>query len=96
MLAGTVKIIAYGVAGTALERACEVARGAMRVRPVVRSAGLMLSAVPGQPEKLNAKARRVMAGRLTPLGMDLAEVREVPHDRAAIAAALAEVRATWC
>jgi molybdenum cofactor cytidylyltransferase len=92
MLAGTVKIIAYGVAGAALDRACAVADGALRVRPVVRrSAGLILSTVPGQPAKLNAKARRVIAGRLAPLGIDLVEVREVPHTRAAIAAALGAI-----
>lgn len=92
MLAGTVKIIAYGIAGAALDRACAVAAGGLRVRPVVRhSAGLVLSAVPGQPDKLNAKARRVIAGRLAPLGIELAEVHEVAHTRAAIAAALAGI-----
>ncbi len=92
MLAGTVKIIAYGVSGVALDRACAVAAGGLRVRPVTRrSAGLILSAVPGQPEKLNAKARRVIATRLAPLGIEMAEVREVPHSRAAIAAALAGI-----
>ncbi len=92
MLAATVKIITYGVDGDALARACAVAAGALRVRPVLRhTAGLILSTVPGQPAKLNAKARRVIAGRLAPLGIDLAEVCEVPHTRAAIAGALGGV-----
>ena len=48
----------------------------------------MLTEVPGQPPKLNAKAREVTARRLRALGMELAGVTAVPHDAAAIAAAL--------
>lgn len=88
-LVGTVKIIAYGVEGSALARACVLAAATLRVRPVVMSsAGLVLTTVPGQDPKLNAKARRVIEARLAALGMVLAETREVTHDAAAIAAAL--------
>jgi len=89
-LVGTVKIISYAVAGAALAQACAVARRALWVRPVVmRAAGLVLTSVPGQDPKLNAKAVRVTGARLAALGMELAEVVEVPHDEGAIAAALA-------
>jgi molybdenum cofactor cytidylyltransferase len=91
-LVGTVKIISYGVAGAAVERACTLARAALTVRPVVlRHAGLILTAVPGQDPKLNAKGRRVIEARLSALGIPLQAVREVPHDEAALAAALRDL-----
>ena len=91
-LVGTVKIISYGVAGAAVERACTLARAALTVRPVVLChAGLILTAVPGQDPKLNAKGRRVIEARLSALGIPLQAVREVPHDEAALAAALRDL-----
>lgn len=88
-LVGTVKIIAYGVDEKRLSEAEAVARGAIRVRPVMRrSAGLILTEVEGQTEKLNAKAREVTGRRLRALGMELAGSVAVPHEAGAIAAAL--------
>ncbi|TXH98937.1 MAG: molybdopterin biosynthesis protein [Pseudorhodobacter sp.] len=88
-LVGTVKIISYGVPGSAIERAATLARAAIRVQPVaLRDAGLVLTRVPGQDPKLNAKAERVIAARLSALGMGLAACHEVAHDEAAIAKAL--------
>ncbi len=92
MLAGTVKIIAYAVPAEALNAACEAAWVALRILPVLRkTAGLILTEVPGQEEKLTAKGRRVVEGRLRALGMELAEARVVPHDSAAIASALRDL-----
>lgn len=92
MLVGTVKIISYGVAEAALERAAQLAQGALRLRPVVmRSAGLVLTETAGQDPKINAKGRRVIEARLRALGMSLAACQIVPHDEAAIAAALADL-----
>ena len=92
-LVGTVKIIAYGVEGEALARACDLAAAALRVRPVIlKNAGLVLTSVPGQDPKLNAKGRRVIEARLASLGMALAETQEVTHDEAAIAAALRDLK----
>lgn len=89
LLVGTVKIISYAVPAAALERACVVAHGAIRVRPVVRrSAGLLMTDVPGQEDKLIAKGRRAVEARLSALGMSLAAVATVPHETAAMAAAL--------
>lgn len=91
-LVGTVKIISYAVPAAAVEAACIMARAAIRIRPVVlRSAGLILTAVPGQEPKLNAKGRRVIEARLAALGIQLDAVREVAHDEAAIAAALRDL-----
>lgn len=89
LLCGTVKIIAYAVDSAALDRACAVAAGAMRIRPVVRRrAGLILTEVPEQDMKLARKGRRAVEGRLAALGIALQAVETVPHDEAAIAAAL--------
>jgi molybdenum cofactor cytidylyltransferase len=88
-LAGTVKIIAYGVPRAALEAACAAARGALVVRPVLcRSAGLILTQVPGQDGKLARKGEEAIAARLAALGMTLAETVLVPHETAAVARAL--------
>jgi len=91
-LVGTVKIIAYGVNGDAVARACNVAQAAIRVRPVVlQSAALVLTQVPGQDAKLAAKGRRAIEARLRALGMRLAACVTVPHDLAAIKQALCGV-----
>ncbi|MDE3238252.1 MAG: molybdopterin-binding protein [Paracoccaceae bacterium] len=92
MLVGTVKIIAYGVDGARLAQAEAAARAAIRIRPVVRkTAGLILTEVPGQAEKLNAKAEAVTAKRLAALGMQLAGVVKVPHEPEALARALMDL-----
>lgn len=92
MLVGTVKIISYAVAGAALAQAVAQAAGAMRVQPVVaRDAGLILTEVPGQAARLNDKAIRVTAQRLSGLGMRLAETRVVPHGSGPIAEAVAGI-----
>lgn len=89
-LAGTVKIISYAVSGADLARACDLARAAIRVRPVVLpDASLILTEVPGLPDKLAVKGRAAVEARLQALGMRLAESVTVPHDEAAIAGALA-------
>lgn len=57
MLVGTVKIIAYAVEETALAQAEALARGALSVLPVVRrSAGLLLTEVPGQERSSRPRA----------------------------------------
>ncbi|MDH3263971.1 MAG: molybdopterin-binding protein, partial [Paracoccaceae bacterium] len=93
MLVGTVKIIAYGVARAALEEACKAAGGAVRVRPVARrSAGLILTRVPGQDEKLARKGEEAVARRLSALGIALAGTVLVDHRTDAIAEALAGLK----
>jgi molybdenum cofactor cytidylyltransferase len=93
MLVGTVKIIAYGVARQALEAACNTARSAVRIRPVARrSAGLILTRVPGQDERLARKGEEAVAQRLEALGMELADTALVAHETGAIAAALGRLK----
>lgn len=88
-LVGTVKIIAYGVPRAALEASCAAAQGAVQVRPVQRrSAGLILTRVPGQDEKLARKGEEAISQRLSALGMELADTALVAHETAAIAGAL--------
>ncbi|MCB2115391.1 MAG: molybdopterin-binding protein [Rhodobacteraceae bacterium] len=90
MLVGTVKVIAYAVAGAALDAAARAAAGAIRVRPVsLRTAGLILTFTGEEGEdKLAKKGQAAIAARLAILGMALSEVRRVPHETRAIAGAL--------
>jgi molybdenum cofactor cytidylyltransferase len=92
LLVATVKIIPYAVAGAPLAAACAAAGEAVRVAPFrLRSAGLALTAVPGMPERLNAKGRAAVEARLTGLGVALAGVAEVAHETGELAAALARL-----
>ena len=93
LLVGTVKIISYAVTKAAFAQAAELARAALRVRPVVLpDASLILTEVPGLPAKLALKGRAAVEGRLRALGMRLADCVTVPHDEASIAQALAGAR----
>lgn len=88
-MCGTVKIISYGVPGALIEAACASVATPLRVRPVVlKDASLILTQVPGEDAKLARKGRRSIELRLQRLGMALGQVETVPHDEAAVAAAL--------
>ncbi|MGP3697717.1 molybdopterin-binding protein [Rhodobacter sp. NSM] len=92
MLVGTVKMIAYGVAEASLSQAEALAREALRILPVIRrTAGLLLTEVPGQDAKLSAKGRRAVEKRLAALGIALAEVATTAHETGAMAEALARM-----
>ncbi len=91
-LVGTVKIITYAVPQAALAQAEALAQRAIRVQPVVRrSAGLLMTDVPGQQDRLIAKGRRAVEARLRALGMTLAGVATVLHETDAMAKALANL-----
>lgn len=93
-LVATVKIISYAIGEDTLSRAEQAARAALSLHPVTRrTAGLLLSELPGQPAKISAKARRVTEQRLKALGIELIETRATPHDAVAMAEALAQMRA---
>ncbi|WP_422074365.1 molybdopterin-binding protein [Tranquillimonas rosea] len=84
----TVKVISYGAAAEAVDRAAEAVRDALRVRHVVmRGAGLILTDLGQGP----GKGEAAMEGRLSALGMTLAETRVVPHRTEAIAEALRDL-----
>lgn len=87
-MAATVKVISYAVPAAAVDAACEVARGALRLRaPVIDRAELIVTTRDGAPSGAEASVARL--DRLG-IGCDL---REVPHETAAVAAALGEGRA---
>lgn len=91
-LTGTVKIIAYAVPEAALARAESMARSAIRIRPVIRrTAGLLLTEVPGQEQKLQSKGLRAVESRLRALGMTLAAAVTTPHELAPMTAALGDL-----
>lgn len=91
-LVGTVKIITYAVPQAALAQAEALAQRAIRMQPVVRrSAGLLMTDVPGQQDRLIAKGRRAVEARLRALGMTLAGVATVPHEIDIMARALADL-----
>lgn len=82
----TVKIIAYGVPRTALQRAAEAARGAVRLAVArYRTASLIITDVPGGP---GDKGRDAIAARVTGLGMEMVETVLCGHDETALAAAI--------
>ncbi|MDJ0994312.1 MAG: molybdopterin-binding protein [Dinoroseobacter sp.] len=92
MLVGTVKIIAYGVAEAALQRAAEAGRAAFRVRRAAyKSAGLVLTEISEADARLRAKSVDAIETRLAQLGMSLAETRVTAHRARDVGHALSEV-----
>lgn len=90
-MVATIKIISYAVRGSDVVRAAGLAPAALRLaRPVYRSAGLVITEIPGGPS--NDKGERVVADRVAALGMEMAEVQTVPHRMPALVAALSEVK----
>lgn len=85
-MVGTVKIISYGVPKPDVEKACEIARSALRLRPVRRAnASLIITEIPGGA---GDKGREAIEQRLSALGMTLAECQMVPHQSEQLALAL--------
>ncbi|MGR3803519.1 molybdopterin-binding protein [Marinibacterium profundimaris] len=91
-MVATIKIISYGVAGDAVARAEAAAGGeALRLAPPrCATAGLAMTVIPGGPN--NAKGRKAIEGRVRALGLEMAEVVEVPHEAGALGAALARLQ----
>ncbi|WP_439575227.1 NTP transferase domain-containing protein [Phreatobacter sp.] len=89
-MVGTVKIIPYAAPGGAVERA--VAAGTLiRVAPFVRRRVAVVSTLlPGLAPKVVDKTLRVTADRLEPAGAIIVRDLRVPHETAALAAAIAE------
>jgi len=88
-MVATVKIITYALPGAALARACAAAQGALALcGPVLHTASLIQTLVGG--DKGVEKGQRVVAERLARLDVSLSPQVLVPHDEAALAAALAQ------
>ena len=86
-MVATVKIIAYGVAEQAARAAADHARGAMWVHPVRLKTATLIQTGIGKTDP--GKGKAAMAARLTALGMELTETRDVPHETAPLAHAVA-------
>ncbi len=89
-MVATVKIIPYGVPGEAVIRACGAIKvAALRLHPFRdRPVSLILTRTTGMKPSLIDKGRAAVEARLTALGLTLAEVEAVPHETAAVAAAI--------
>ncbi|QFT99565.1 hypothetical protein FIU85_19775 [Roseovarius sp. THAF8] len=86
-MVATVKIISYGVASEALDRAAEAARGAIRLhRPCYGTASLIVSDTADGPGLRGVEAIRA---RLAGLGMRLKQTLSCPHEVPALAEAMA-------
>lgn len=99
-LVATAKVIPLGVASSFVEAATECLRqGApvLRLLPFrPRRAGLVLTTLSGDAERLRERALRVTRRRLESLGSALEATRTVPHDVGAVADALETLRAKGC
>ena len=89
-MVATIKIISYAVRALDVEAAAEAGRGSLRLaRPVLSSAGLVVTQIPGGPK--DDKGITAISQRLEALNMGLDEVRFVPHRMDALSAALSEI-----
>jgi len=85
-MVATIKIISYAVLGAELNAACANLAGAIRVDgPKLATAKLFITEVPGGAGDKGAQAT---ADRLDALGIQMPPPVMVPHDSAALAAAL--------
>ena len=85
-LVATVKIISYSVPKMNLEKACALAKGAIRLRsPKLQTAALIISETEGGA---GDKGLSAISARLEVLGISLKNVERVPHDMLSIAQTL--------
>jgi molybdenum cofactor cytidylyltransferase len=89
----TVKIIPFAVGKAACDAALAgIAKPLLRVAPYrIRKLGVVSTILPGLSNKVIDKTLRVTAERIAPTGAVIVAERRVPHERAALAAALKEV-----
>nr|WP_255731947.1 molybdopterin-binding protein [Ruegeria sp. Ofav3-42] len=77
-MVATIKVISYAVPREDVLTATNLARASVSlVRPVHKTAGLIVTDIPGGPP--NEKGIAAIRGRVEALGMDLCDVRIVPH-----------------
>jgi molybdenum cofactor cytidylyltransferase len=89
----TVKLIPFGVEATLRDAAVAAARGgALRIAPyTIKRVGIVSTLLPGLAPKVVEKTLRVMAERLAPAGATIMAERRVPHEEAALQAAIREL-----
>jgi molybdenum cofactor cytidylyltransferase len=92
-MVATVKLIPFGVEARLRDSAVSAAgRDALRVAPyVVKRVGVVSTMLPGLAPKVIDKTLRVTAERLAPAGARIIAERRVPHEEAALAAAIREL-----
>jgi molybdenum cofactor cytidylyltransferase len=89
----TVKIVPFGIEASLCEMAVAAARtGRMSVAPYkIKRVGIVSTLLPGLAPKVIEKTLRVTADRLEPAGATIIAERRVPHEEAALAAAIKEL-----
>jgi molybdenum cofactor cytidylyltransferase len=92
-MVATVKLIPFGVEARLRDAAVKAAgHGALRIAPyVIKRVGVVSTLLPGLASKVVEKTLRVTAERLAPAGATIIAERRVPHDEAALAAAIKEL-----
>jgi molybdenum cofactor cytidylyltransferase len=92
-MVATVKLIPFGVEAGLRDNAVKAAgQGALRVAPyVIKRVGVVSTMLPGLVPKVIDKTLRVTAERLAPAGGRIIADRRVPHEEAALAAAIREL-----
>jgi molybdenum cofactor cytidylyltransferase len=89
----TVKIVPFGIEAGLCDRAVAAAKtGRMSVAPYkIKKVGIVSTILPGLAPKVIEKTLRVTADRLAPAGAAIIAERRVPHEEAALAAAIKEM-----
>ncbi|EAQ11299.1 molybdenum cofactor cytidylyltransferase [Maritimibacter alkaliphilus HTCC2654] len=92
-MVATVKVIAYGAARASVDKAAALGRGAVRLAPVVTpDATLIVTTHDAGSGEETGKGFKAIEGRLTSLGMTLADTVQVPHEAQAVADAIRGVK----
>jgi molybdenum cofactor cytidylyltransferase len=89
----TVKIVPFGIERGLCDLAFAAAKtGRMSVAPYkIKRVGIVSTLLPGLAPKVIEKTLRVTADRLAPAGASIIAERRVPHEEAALAAAIKEM-----
>jgi molybdenum cofactor cytidylyltransferase len=89
----TVKLIPFGVGAKLRDTAVEAASGgALRIAPyLIKRVGIVSTLLPGLAPKVVDKTLRVTSERLAPAGATIMAERRVPHEEAALKAAIKEL-----
>jgi molybdenum cofactor cytidylyltransferase len=92
-MAATIKMISYAVPQERLAQAARAARGAIRfAEPVHGTASLILTAIPGSPDRPGDKGVEAVQRRVDGLGMQMVETLRCAHDEEALAQAIGQAR----
>ena len=90
-MVATIKVISYAVPKVDVQRAAALAEGSIRLAaPVFRTAGLVVTDIPGGPA--NDKGIAAMRGRVEALELKLDDIQIVPHRVDALAQAVSQMQ----